>query len=221
MYVNVYTGMWVDYSNGRITGATITLTARNGSILVAALSIFLVLVGSQFWSILTFDIHRLNATDKITDILHFQHQATFRNAGTSIGATRELLALPFPWRRRQTGPRDFSVTILRSWAWALLALTNFCVWSTVGPFSCALTRSAGSHILITPGTCGIVFDSGCIDSHYELGINAPLENRIYYRRVTKCAVVDSKVVRNFTKETYTNYTAYPVYQYYLVNSTAP
>jgi hypothetical protein len=81
MYVNVYTGMWVDYSNGRITGATITLTARNGSILVAALSIFLVLVGSQFWSILTFDIHWMNATDKITDILHFQHQATFRNGG--------------------------------------------------------------------------------------------------------------------------------------------
>ncbi|EXL65618.1 hypothetical protein FOPG_18163 [Fusarium oxysporum f. sp. conglutinans race 2 54008] len=159
MYVNVYTGMWVDYSNGRITGATITLTARNGSILVAALSIFLVLVGSQFWSILTFDIHQMNATDKITDILHFQHQATFRNAGTSIGATRELLVLPFPWRRRQTGPRDFSVTIVRSWAWALLALTNFCVWSTIGPFSCAITRSAGSHILITPGTCGIVFDN--------------------------------------------------------------
>ncbi|WJG34852.1 uncharacterized protein FOBCDRAFT_248471 [Fusarium oxysporum Fo47] len=159
MYVNVYTGMWVDYSNGRITGATITLTARNGSILVAALSIFLVLVGSQFWSILTFDIHWMNTTDKITDILHFQHQATFRNAGTSIGATRELLALPFPWRRRQTGPRDFSVTILRSRAWALLALTNFCVWSTVGPFSCAITRSAGSHFLIAPGTCGIVFDN--------------------------------------------------------------
>ncbi|KAJ9425989.1 hypothetical protein QL093DRAFT_2630054 [Fusarium oxysporum] len=159
MYVNVYTGMWVDYSNGRITGATITLTARNGLILVAALSIFLVLVGSQFWSILTLDIHWMNATDKITDILHFQHQATFRNAGTSIGATRELLALPFPWRRRQTGPRDFSVTILRSRAWALLALTNFCVWSTVGPFSCAITRSAGSHILIAPGTCGIVFDN--------------------------------------------------------------
>ncbi|KAK2132208.1 hypothetical protein NOF04DRAFT_1340983 [Fusarium oxysporum II5] len=144
MYINVYTGMWVDYSNGRIT---------------AALSIFLVLVGSQFWSILTFDIHQMNATDKVTDVLHFQHQATFRNAGTSIGATRELLALPFPWRRRQTGPRDFSVTILRSWAWALLALTNFCVWSMVGPFSCAIARSAGSHILITPGTCGIVFDN--------------------------------------------------------------
>ncbi|EWZ02887.1 hypothetical protein FOYG_02101 [Fusarium oxysporum NRRL 32931] len=127
MYVNVYTGMWADYSNGRITGAIITLTARNDSILVAALSIFLVVVGSQFWSILTFDIHWMNATDKITDIMHFQHQATFRNAGTSIGATQELLALPFPWRRRQTGPRDFSVTILRSWAWALLALTNFCV----------------------------------------------------------------------------------------------
>ncbi|KAL9560840.1 hypothetical protein ACKAV7_015003 [Fusarium commune] len=288
MYVNVYTGMWVDYSNGQITGATITLTARNGSILVAALSIFLVLVGSQFWSILSFVIHQMNATDKATDILHFQHQAIFRNAGTSIGAARELLALPFPWRRRQTGSRDFSMTILRSWAWAFLALTNFCVWSTVGLFSSAITRSAGNHILITPGTCGIVFDntsetglsskslgktiiadthargcygsndssaqcnlfvqkqitwtedanascalgngfcsatleldSGCIDSHYDLGINAPLENRIYYRRVTKCAVVDPKVVRNFTKETYTNYTAYPVYQYYLGNSTAP
>ncbi|KAH7228461.1 uncharacterized protein BKA55DRAFT_599013 [Fusarium redolens] len=159
MYVNVYTGMWVDYSNGQITGATITLTARNGSILVAALSIFLVLVGSQFWSILSFVIHQMNATDKATDILHFQHQAIFRNAGTSIGAARELLALPLPWRRRQTGSRDFSMTILRSWAWAFLALTNFCVWSTVGLFSSAITRSAGNHILITPGTCGIVFDN--------------------------------------------------------------
>ncbi|KAJ3455652.1 hypothetical protein MRS44_017134 [Fusarium solani] len=287
MYFNVYTGVWVDYSQGRIAGATITLTSRNGSILVAALSMFLVFVGSQFWNILSFVIHQMNATDKATDILHCQHQAIFRNAGTSIGAARELLALPFSWRRGQPEPRKFSMIIFRSWAWAFLAITNFCVWSVVGLFSSVITKSASSDILVRPGTCGIVFDktsetgfsskalnqtiiadtharacygsngnpaqcnlfvqpqiawaentnascplgsgfcsatleldSGYIDSHRHLGINAPLENRISYRRVTKCAVVDPEVVRNLTKETYTNKTAYPVYQYYFGQNKA-
>ncbi|KAH7204886.1 uncharacterized protein BKA55DRAFT_530992, partial [Fusarium redolens] len=60
-----------DYSNRRITSATITLTARNGLILVAALSIFLILIRSQFWSILSFIIYQINATKKATNILHF------------------------------------------------------------------------------------------------------------------------------------------------------
>ncbi|KAH6867596.1 hypothetical protein B0T10DRAFT_534170 [Thelonectria olida] len=159
MHIDVYTGTWVDYSHGRIVGATITLTARNGSVLVAALSIFLLLVGSQFWTILSFVIHQINATDRATDILHCQHQVIFRNAGTSVGAARELFALPFPWQHGQRGSRDLSLTILRSWAWAFLALTNFCMWSAAGLFSSAITKPADGNILIASGTCGIVYDN--------------------------------------------------------------
>jgi hypothetical protein len=36
----------------------------------------------------------------------------------------------------------------------------------------------------------IVLDTGKIDSHKDLGINAPSKNRLSYQRVTRCAVLD-------------------------------
>lgn len=287
MYIQVYTGTWTSYSRGLATGATITLTSRNASLLVAALSIFLIVVGSQFWTILSFAIHQVNATNKATDALHCQHQVIFRNAGTAIGAARELFVLPFPWHRGQPMSKAFSMNVLRSWAWAFLAFTNFCVWAAAGLFSSSITKSAGSNILVEPGACGLVYDNttetgwasktlnstviadtharacygnsgssvqcnlfvrrripwhertnascpfrtgfcsatleldtGYVDSHGDLGINAPLKNRISYRRVTKCAVINPTVVQNFTNATHTNDTAYPVYQYYFGENRA-
>jgi hypothetical protein len=287
MDITVKTGTWINYSHGHVAGATLTLTSRNGSLLVAALSIFLVAVGSQFWTILSFVSHQINATKKATDVQHYQHQAILRNAGTSIAAARELFKLPFAWRTGLLRSSDFRRSMLRSWAWTFLALANFSVWALIGLFSSVITKSAGSGVLISPGACGIVYDNssesglptdmlngtvmadaharacygnnatstqcgifvrrqipwhestnascpfrsgvcsatleldtGYLDSHHDLGINAPPKDRISYRRVAKCAIIDPKVVGNFTTETYTNRTAFPVFEYFFGRNTA-
>ena len=58
----------------------------------------------------------------------------------------------------------------------------------------------------------VVFDTGFIDSHHDLGINAPLFDRLSYRRLTTCAVlnhtgyvVDTAPVGNGTNTTYAYY----------------
>ena len=40
------------------------------------------------------------------------------------------------------------------------------------------------------GSATLVFDTGVIDSHRDLGINAPYHDRLTYRRVTSCAVLE-------------------------------
>jgi hypothetical protein len=72
------------------------------------------------------------------------------------------------------------------------------------------------------GVCSatLELDTGYIDSHHDLGINAPSKDRIFYRRVTKCAIIDPKVVGNFTTETYTNRTAFPVFEYFFGQNAA-
>jgi hypothetical protein len=37
----IYTGFWTNYAKGEVTGPTLTLSNRNGAILIAALAIFI------------------------------------------------------------------------------------------------------------------------------------------------------------------------------------
>lgn len=274
MSASVHIGPWIDYSRGSVLGATITLAAREGAFLVAALSIFLTFVGSQFWTILSFVIHQLNTTKKATDALHCQHQVVFRNSGTSLGAARELFSLSFSWRRppdRKFWSKPFWSLLGRSWAWAFVAAANFGAWAAASLFSSEVTKAAGHDVLINPGSCGQVSDVGSLqglfprilndtitaasyarscygnqqspvrcdafvkqqlpfhtnpnascpfetgycsysdsaalelatehlDSHVDLGINAPVKDRVTYRKVTTCGVINAKIVEGATKQ---------------------
>jgi hypothetical protein len=270
MPTEIYTGPWIEHSHGQIVGATLTTTSRNGAFLLAAISIFVIAAGSQFWTILTFVIHQLNATTDPTDALHCQHQAIFRNSGSSVGTARELFKLPFSWRRkpnRRIGSKAFLVITIRSWTWASLATINFLAWASASLFSSEVTKSAGGDVLIQPGNCGYYaagttsenvtlnyrsrlrnarkyaracykdnltsptecniftqesipwstnpnapcpFESGgmrcapgsaaleldtkSIDSHKDLGINAPPHDRVLYRKIARCAVLDPEQI---------------------------
>lgn len=55
---SIYTGVWVNWSQGRIFGATITLTSRDGALLVTFLALFVSLVETSFWRIVCLALHR-------------------------------------------------------------------------------------------------------------------------------------------------------------------
>jgi hypothetical protein len=57
-------------------------------------------------------------------------------------------------------------------------------WKTIQNGSCPFDSTACS----SSGT--IVFDTGLIDSHHDLGINAHPDDRLLYRRVTNCTVLN-------------------------------
>jgi hypothetical protein len=64
----------------------------------------------------------------------------------------------------------------------------------------------------------IHFTSQKVDTHYDLGINSPLADRLYYRRQTTCAVLNNSYVsENDTGQS--NATAYAKYGYSLLQGT--
>lgn len=58
---SIYTGAWINWSQGAIIGATITLSQRNGNLLTAFLGIFVTIAGGACWRILSFLMHQQRA----------------------------------------------------------------------------------------------------------------------------------------------------------------
>lgn len=55
---SAYTGVWTNWSHGRIFGLTLTLSHRNGAFLTAFLALFVTFVGTCFWRITKFALHQ-------------------------------------------------------------------------------------------------------------------------------------------------------------------
>ena len=133
-----YTGTWINWSRGPAFGATLTLTSRSASYLNSSLGVFITLVGTQFWTILSFAIHQLNA-DLKSDALQRQSQIILRNTGTAAGAAWSFICLPFYWRNRKAS--GFSKLfppwkpLIRSWLTALPALLTFAFFAAAGILS--------------------------------------------------------------------------------------
>lgn len=100
----VYTGFWVNWSQGQIRGATLTLTNRNAGFLTAFLALFVSLAGRAFWRLCCFAIHLKLSTDISRDGLHHQRQAILRNATTDVTGLQGFLHLAWNWRNRTTRP---------------------------------------------------------------------------------------------------------------------
>jgi hypothetical protein len=141
-----YTGPWINYSHGSVKGATVTLTQRDGVLLTAFSSAFVVFVGGRFWSICSFFTYEAMASKNKVDALHRQIQVILRNTGSAGGAWWEFLQLPFSWRRKPTGAqadgrqfwhapkRRIWIILIRSWALSLLGLLVFGGFAAAGVF---------------------------------------------------------------------------------------
>jgi hypothetical protein len=81
----VATGRWDNYSNGGWFAASLTVDVQTGSLLVAAAATFITIVSSRFWSIVSFAIHQVRASNAEKDGVHHQHQVIYKNA-TQLGA---------------------------------------------------------------------------------------------------------------------------------------
>ncbi|KIW84087.1 hypothetical protein Z517_03333 [Fonsecaea pedrosoi CBS 271.37] len=155
---HIYTGSWVNYSKGPITGGTLTLSSSHGAFLVAFLGVFITLVGSQFWVLVSFTLHQLSCT-KTYDGLKKQHQVILRNSGTSAGAAYELLLLPFNWKPKKGQLKTLDGSRLwpflkRSWLLSLVPLFSFGLFAGAGVLSSQVTKAAGDELLVLGSSCG-------------------------------------------------------------------
>lgn len=145
--VSVYTGTWVNWSDGRVKGATITIPSRNSAYLIAFLALFVRVAGGHFWDILCYIVFQTRSTGKAQDGLFRQQQAILRNTSTDTSAVWQFLALGWYWRKR--AKRVWGRTL----PFALVAFLNVIAIGAAGIFVSRVTE-VRSDVLIRGSSCG-------------------------------------------------------------------
>lgn len=162
-YGNVHLGFWTDWSRGKIYGATLTVSRRNGGLLTAFLALFVTVVGVRFWRIGCFLIHRCFSSERERDALCHQRQAILRNAADSTSGLWALLHACRAWKRSGIAPyRRF----LPSALFAVLTSMAFFV-ATV--FSSEITNSMGREVLLRGSNCGSLIKNASGDNLTVIG----------------------------------------------------
>lgn len=256
---DIYIGFWINWSQGKVFGSTVTVTTPTATFLVAFLALFVQAVGANLWDISIFVFHQSRATLQQRDAFHWQQQVIFRNSSTPAAALWDLLKVGWAWRHLSRRP------YLRTLPVATLALLYIVGFILAGILSSQLVNTSGVEVLTNSPFCGywglngtldyrnssvleaslfymqlisdsssyarscynassgtqcntfanrridwvssynatcpfaqemcigtneaIRMDTGRIDSHSMLGINAAEEDRVSYRRVTTCAPI--------------------------------
>ncbi|KAF2654687.1 hypothetical protein K491DRAFT_631528 [Lophiostoma macrostomum CBS 122681] len=261
---HVYLGFWTNWSFGKVGGATLTLTQRDGGLLIAFIAIFVGGAGKSFWRIACFILHRMLSSPRPEDGIYHQTQAILRNSDTAQDAAWSLGQVIWAWRV----PARFRKPFPRLFAIITLALVISVSFGVAGVFSSHITTDTANEVLLTGANCGplkgddpavsqeayltlfeplqskrvnlysdyalrcysgdlsqddedcnpyiqaklkttvdanascpfssnicklqtgnLIVDTGLLDSHTDLGINAPKENRFQMRFVHQCAPI--------------------------------
>jgi hypothetical protein len=95
----IHVGFWTNWAKGPVIGSTLTLSSRNGNVLIAILALFVSLSGGQSWSILSFLAHQVCTTRASKDGLWHQQQAVLRNNRSDISSVWQLMKIGWAWRQ--------------------------------------------------------------------------------------------------------------------------
>ncbi|KAF7533746.1 hypothetical protein G7054_g6810 [Neopestalotiopsis clavispora] len=259
----VHQGYWVNWSRGRIFGATLTLTNTDGTLLIAFLAFFVTIVGAYLWRIFCFAMHQIYSRSNPSDALHHQRQAVLRNASKPTQGVTTFLQLLHAWRKKGKRPYGRIIPIL------VITLVIACGLAIVSGFSAkvvlgnevllngeqcgwidaSLANHTENYLVIAPhrakeqqidstyaqqcyadagdflsGSLGcntyvtqqlpfnvttnagcpfpgdicvtndsnIIIDSGYLDSHFDIGVNAPESERFKFRLVLECAPLQTE-----------------------------
>ncbi|KAK1990167.1 hypothetical protein LX36DRAFT_664486 [Colletotrichum falcatum] len=146
----IYTGVWTDWSLGRVSGATITLSARGGALLLAFVAVFVTVIAARLWRVITFACHQMLASDGRHDGLYYQRQFILRNVPAPVAAAWLFLQQAWHWRGRARRP------LLRTVPWAVLGLSYASLLGLAAIFSSNVSDGATEYRLLAAGpACGM------------------------------------------------------------------
>lgn len=147
---HVHLGFWTNWDHGKIEGATITLTRRNGGLLVAFIAIFVGAAGKSFWRLACFLLHRMLSNSDPQDGIYHQLQAILRNSDTAQDAAWSLGQVMWAWRV----PARFRKPFPRLIGIITLALFVSISFGVAGVFSSQITTDTANEVLLTGNNCG-------------------------------------------------------------------
>lgn len=140
----VYTGVWTNWSKGRIYGATFTIHEREAGLLGAFLAIYVSFVGGQFWRILCYCMHQAvsGKPSRHIDAPYRQTQVLLRNSEGAGGGFWEFAGVSFRWKGRRRKP------VVQCIIFAIVALVNLSAFGVASIFSSEVTKSAGNTTIL-------------------------------------------------------------------------
>ncbi|KAL0944938.1 uncharacterized protein CTRU02_202825 [Colletotrichum truncatum] len=149
MSQEIYTGVWTDWSLGSVQGVTITLSARDGGLLLAFIAIFVTFVTTRAWRIIAFAAHQSMASGGKHDGLYYQRQFILRNITSPIAAA--WLFMQQSWYWRPFANKGLARTV----PWALCALAYAGLFAAAAVFSAEISTGASKFRLLKATNCGI------------------------------------------------------------------
>lgn len=138
----IYKGFWTNWVDGRIQGATLTLSREGGAYVIAFLALFVHVAGASFWRLTSFAIFWCRAHPDVDDIVVLQQQTVFRNSTSAISSLRGFFKISIRSRDRKKN----LIAIL----WAAINVVGFLA---AGILSSRVT-STRSDVLLKPTLCG-------------------------------------------------------------------
>jgi hypothetical protein len=147
MTSDIYTGTWINWTDGRVAGATLTISSQHGALLVAFLALFVRFAGSHFWDICRYAIfqHRCDVAPK--DVYHQQQQVLLRNATADTDMLWNLVKVTWAWRKKTRRPVLRSISLL---IWATLQIIAF----TAAGILSSQVASTHAQVLLRGTNCG-------------------------------------------------------------------
>ncbi|KAI0469235.1 hypothetical protein F4859DRAFT_505535 [Xylaria cf. heliscus] len=146
---SVYVGIWTNWSRSRILGSTLTVTDRNGALLVAFLALYVSFAGTRFWRLVCFTLHYYLSSADPQDGVYHQRQGIFRNSTTGLQGFEQLARMLWAWRK--TAPQLYR----RTTPMLLISLVSFLLFAVAGIFSSQVTAGPGDEVLLTGANCGV------------------------------------------------------------------
>ncbi|KAI0382083.1 hypothetical protein F5Y04DRAFT_288225 [Hypomontagnella monticulosa] len=147
----VYEGVWTNWSDGRVFGATLTVPRNTGSLLIAFIALFVSIAGTQLWRVFCFAAHQVYSDPSTNpgDALYHQRQVILRNAAEpTVGILRffQLLTL-WGHNPRVKRPLRRIIPVL------VCAFLIACGLAAASGFSAKITQ--GNEVLVDGRNCGI------------------------------------------------------------------
>jgi hypothetical protein len=143
----IYTGVWTNWSKGKVLGTTLTTTQHNGAILIAVIALFIAYVSRRLWRILCFAIHHLRsrASKSAQDGLYHQTQVVLRNSRDASTALWTWIQMAWYWHN--------TARILRTTPLILFAIFTLAWTAIAGIFSSRIASLSGQEALLVGDRC--------------------------------------------------------------------
>jgi hypothetical protein len=144
--ISFYTDFTI--GRGRVLGATLTISSRDGAVLIAFLALFVTWTGNELWSVIRYALHQRWSTGVPQNAFRRQVLVMLRNSLSPWQFSWKLIRLTWAWSKATRGPtRRQSIPLV-----SLTLILGTC-FAIAGLFSSRVASTTGNS-LIASNVCG-------------------------------------------------------------------